>query len=63
VRWGVTPVLAGRHKLSYAIAAGAGGRVQLANGDPARGSLTVRVTAKPAFARVDPRTGRVERRE
>jgi len=64
LRWGVTPVLAGRHKLDYAFGAGAGGgSVQREDGKPARGSLTVRVTAKPAFARVDPRTGRVERRE
>ena len=64
LRWGVTPVLAGRHKLDYSFGAGAGGgRVQQEDGDPARGSLTVRVTAKPAFARVDPRTGEVVRRE
>jgi hypothetical protein len=65
LRWEVTPVVAGTHRLTYEIApAVAGrGRVRLAGGGAARGSLTARVTDRPARARVDPRTGAVQRRE
>ena len=65
LRWEVTPVVAGTHELSYAIApAVAGdGRVRLAGGGAAGGSLTARVVDRPAGARVDPRTGAVQRRE
>jgi hypothetical protein len=65
LRWQVTPVVAGTHELRYEIApAVAGrGRVRLAGGAPARGSLTARVADRPAAARVDPRTGAVRRRE
>lgn len=63
LRWHVTPVLAGTHKVDYAVAADTAGatRIRAAGGARPRGSLTVRVDAKPAFARVDPRTGRVIR--
>lgn len=65
LRWDVTPVVAGTHELTYEIApATAGsGRVELAGGDAPRGSLTVRVSGKPPRARVDPRTGAVQRQE
>jgi hypothetical protein len=59
----VTPVRAGTHKLDYAVAAdlAGGGSTRARGGARPRGSLTVRVDATPAFARVDPRTGRVIR--
>jgi hypothetical protein len=65
LRWQLTPAVAGLHKLTYEIApALAGpGRVELRGDDEAQGSLTVRVTDKPAKARVDPRTGEVQRQE
>jgi len=65
LRWEVTPVVAGSHRLTYEIApsiAGAG-RAQLPGGALPRGALTVRVTDTPAKARVDPRTGAVVRQE
>jgi hypothetical protein len=63
LRWQVTPVLAGTHKLDYAIAGdlAGGAETRVAGGGRPRGSLTVRVDAKPAQARVDPRTGAVIR--
>jgi len=65
LRWEVTPVVAGTHKLTYEIAPATAGsaRAVLAGGGRPRGSLTVRVTAKPSRARVDPRTGEVVRQE
>ena len=63
LRWEVTPVVTGTHTLTYEIApevAGAG-RLQLAGGRAAEGSLTARVSGTPAKARVDPRTGDVVR--
>jgi hypothetical protein len=63
LRWHVTPVLAGTHKVDYAIAPDLAGTAQMsvAGGGHPRGSLTVRVDGRPAQARVDPRTGRVIR--
>jgi len=64
LRWVVTPVVAGTHALSYAIAPGLSGdgRVQRAGRDDGAGdTLTVRVADRPAKARVDPRSGRVLR--
>ena len=65
LRWEVTPVVAGTHRLTYEIApAIAGrGRAELEGGGEAEGSLTARVSATPAQARVDPRTGEVRRSE
>lgn len=65
LRWEVTPVVAGRHELTYEIApAVAGsGRIELARGGEARGSISVRVTDRPPSARVDPRTGEIRRQE
>jgi hypothetical protein len=61
LRWQVTPVLAGTHRLDYAVAADIVGaaRIRAAGGVRPRGRLTVRVDATPPFVRVDPRTGRV----
>ena len=63
LRWRVTPVVAGTHKLDYSVAAGLAGaaRTRLTDGGRPRGTVTVRVDDKPSFARVDPRTGRVIR--
>lgn len=63
LRWHVTPVLAGTHKVDYAIAPDLAGTAQarVAGGGHPRGSVTVRVDGRPAQARVDPRTGRVIR--
>jgi hypothetical protein len=63
LRWRVTPVLAGTHEVAYAVepdVAGSG-QVRVAGGGHAAGAIRVRVAAKPAQARVDPRTGRVIR--
>jgi len=63
LRWRVTSVVAGTHALRYSIAPSLQGdaSLELAGGGAARGALTVRINAKPAFARVDPGTGRVVR--
>lgn len=65
LRWEVTPVVAGAHELTYEIApalAGSG-RIELARGGEARGTISVRVTDRPIRARVDPRTGAIRRQE
>ncbi|MEY2517701.1 MAG: hypothetical protein QOJ89_5059 [bacterium] len=56
LRWRVTAVLAGTHVLTYAVSG-----ARLAAGSRARGRLRAEVSAKPPFARVDPRTGAVVR--
>lgn len=63
LRWRVTPVLAGTHKVDYAIAAdlAGGAKLRVPRGDSPRGAITVQVDSRPAQARVDPRTGRVVR--
>lgn len=63
LRWHVTPVLAGTHRVDYAVAADLAGTAQtrVAGGGRPRGRVTVRVDGRPAQARVDPRTGRVVR--
>jgi hypothetical protein len=63
LRWRVTPVLTGTHRLDYAVAGGVAGTAQarLAGGGRPRGSLTARVGGRPPPGVVDPRTGRVVR--
>jgi hypothetical protein len=63
LRWHVTPVLAGTHRVDYVVAADLAGtaRTSVAGGGRPRGAITVRVDGRPAQARVDPRTGRVIR--
>ncbi|MEA2155773.1 MAG: hypothetical protein QOE11_1913 [Solirubrobacteraceae bacterium] len=63
LRWHVTPVRAGAHSVRYAVAADLAGKAQAraARGGAPRGTIRVRVDARPAQARVDPRTGRVVR--
>lgn len=63
LRWRVTPVVPGAHEVDYAVAVGLDEGVA-GDGSPARrprGSLSARVTDRPARARVDPRTGGVVR--
>ncbi len=52
--WRVVPVRAGTYTIGYRLTGSTTGRSQLreANGDAARGSLTVDVSAKPATVRV-----------
>jgi hypothetical protein len=60
--WRVTPVQAGTHRLRYRIAAGLNGRAKavLAGNRVPERELTVRVSSRPAPARVNPETGAVE---
>ena len=60
--WHVTPVAAGTHRLRYRIAAGLNGRAKavLAGNRAPERELTVRISSRPASARVDPETGAVE---
>jgi hypothetical protein len=56
LRWRVTAVQAGTHELDYDVP-----DARLADGRRPRARLAVRVSGRPAFAHVDPRTGRVVR--
>jgi hypothetical protein len=62
--WHVTAVAAGRHTVSYRVAAGLNGkaRARLAGGGVPGGSITVAISGKPAQAVVDPATGDVVRK-
>jgi len=61
--WKVTPTRPGVFDVSYEIAAGLNGKAQArtSGGQRPGGSFTVRVSGKPADARVDPVTGKVVR--
>jgi hypothetical protein len=61
--WRVTPTKAGLFDVRYEVAAGLNGKAKARarNGDRPSGSFTVRVSGKPADARVNPDTGQVER--
>ena len=65
LRWQVTPIVAGTHELRYSVAPSlqSSAPPRVAGGRAASGTLTVDVDARPAFARVDPRTGHVIREE
>ena len=67
LRWNLTPVVAGTHTVRYEIAPSlaGGARLQLAGdgGGRAAGAFRARVSEAPARARVDPRTGQVQRSE
>ncbi len=54
-RWHLTSVKAGRWRISWRLAGGLGNKakVELDDGEPARGELTVDVSRKPGQARVD----------
>ena len=59
--WKVTPVMAGSHDVHFRVAAGLNGKAkaQASSGNAPEGSFTVNVSAKPAQAYVDPKTGKV----
>lgn len=61
--WNVTPVVAGRYKLRYTVAAGLNGKAKAARagGGAVTGSFPVQVSKTPEQARVDPSTGKVQR--
>jgi hypothetical protein len=61
MRWHVTPVLAGIHRLYYSVAPDLVGsaRIRATGGVRARGIFTVRVDSNPPYTRVNPRTGDV----
>lgn len=63
LRWAATPVVAGVRELRYEIAPalGAKGPATVSGGARASGILSVRVSDRPAQARVDPGTGAVQR--
>jgi len=63
--WRVTPVKSGQYDLKYEVAAGLDGKAKARtpNGERPGGSFTVKVSGKPADARVDPETGAVVREE
>ena len=61
--WRLTPVQPGTHRLEYRVAAGLTGQakaVQAGDRVPER-EMTVRISTRPASARVDPETGAVVR--
>jgi hypothetical protein len=62
--WRLTPVQAGTHRVSVRIAAGLTGRAKavVQGGRAPVRRLTVRISARPAAARVDPETGAVVHR-
>jgi len=59
--WRVTPVVPGRHRITWSVAPGLGnqGTATLAGGGAPRGAFAVSVIGKAPRATVDPRTGRV----
>jgi hypothetical protein len=62
MRWQVTPVLAGVHRLFYTVAPDlvGSGRIRAAGGVRPSGVLTVGVDPAPPYTRVNPRTGEVQ---
>jgi hypothetical protein len=61
--WRVTPVEPGTHRLRLRVAAGLAGRAKavLAGNRVPERELTVRISSRPARARVDPETGAIVR--
>jgi hypothetical protein len=59
--WRVTPVQPGTHRVRVLVAAGLGGKAKavLAGNRAPERELTVRISSRPARARVDPETGAV----
>jgi hypothetical protein len=59
--WRVTPVQTGTHRLRLRVAAGLAGRAKavLAGNRAPEREVTVRISSRPARARVDPETGAV----
>jgi hypothetical protein len=63
--WRVTPIKPGLFDVRYEVAAGLNGKAkaETSGGDKPTGTFTVKVSGKPADARVDPATGKVVRKE
>ena len=61
--WRLTPTKTGVYDVHYEVAAGLNGKAKARTRDGGRpaGSFTIRVSGKPADARVDPATGKVVR--
>lgn len=61
--WKVTPVRSGSHEVGFRVAAGLDGRAKAQGdgGNAAADSFDVKISDKPAQARVDPKTGKVIR--
>ena len=61
-QWMLTPVKAGKHTVSYAVAPGLGGkaRAQLPGGGPVLGHFNVEIAPAPPPTHVNPETGVVE---
>jgi len=61
--WRLTPVQPGTHRLEYRVAAGLTGQAKavLAGDRVPEREMTVRISTRPASARVDPETGAVVR--
>jgi len=61
--WRLTPVQPGTHRLRYRVAAGLTGQAKavLAGDRAPEREMTVRISTRPASARVDPETGAVVR--
>ena len=61
--WRLTPVQPGTHRLQYRVAAGLAGQAKavLAGDRVPEREMTVRISGRPASARVDPETGAVVR--
>jgi len=59
--WRLTPVVAGTHRLRFRVAAGLNGNAKavLAGDRVPEREVTVRISSRPASARVDPETGAV----
>jgi len=59
--WRVTPVVSGTHRLRFRVDAGLNGRAKavLAGDRVPEREVTVRISSRPASARVDPETGAV----
>jgi hypothetical protein len=60
-RWKVVPVKAGRHTVSFAIAAGLAGKATavLHSGGAVHGQFTVNIAPAPPTMHVDPKTGKL----
>ena len=61
--WHLTPTKTGVYDVRYEVAAGLNGKAKArtTQGGRPTGSFTIRISGKPADARVDPATGRVVR--
>jgi hypothetical protein len=59
--WKVTAIQSGTHEVSYKVSPGLDGKAKVADASAAAGKFSVRISDRPAQARVDPETGEVIR--